>query len=480
VILIQVSHGFIVRNFVNTGFAAELARQFQILFVTWPEDVAPLKEYIGALGSVEALPYTPRKIEGRLGAIRRYVMVNPRRSRTINVFSMAMKRDNPLAFRVYRTLNSLFGRWRVVRKLWTAMERALLRTDSIEALLHRYQVTAVLASNYGTEPETIQLLVAARRCHIPSLAIVPSWDNLSSKGVMGAIPDQLVVWNKIMQLEAENLHDFPPDRVSIAGPLQFDVYRRAEAACDRSSLCRELGLDPTKPYIVYGTITPRFFPHNVALVEQVADAIEKGQIRSDLQIVVRLHPQVVDDSNFGERLDQYENLARRHPCVRINIPKVLRWGRLRPADSSDQILLARMLNHAAACLVPGSTLALDAIAAGCPAIGIAYDGPNPEPYETSIRRWYDYDYFRPILASKAVPLADSREALIRYINGFIENPHQMRSERNALIDEIIGPKSDDIVQRCAQIVRNVTGPLGKSFDRKEHLESSTRTREVSK
>lgn len=458
-IFIYISHGAHVRNLVNLGFARSLAQSFEIVFLTWPEDVASLQAYVGDLGLVEALPYRPRRFEGQLAAVRRYVMISPRRNRTVNLFSLSMKHDNPGLYRVLRAANLTIGRWKAVRSAWTAIERRLLPLADALLLIDRHRPAAVIAANYGADPDVMRLFTAAARRGVPTVAVVPSWDNLSSKGVMGAKASLLVVWNAVMRREADAFHDFPMDRVKVAGPMQFDSYGPGHPRHDRASLSRTLDLDPARPYVVYGTITPKYFPHNLEVVRHLAELSEGGALTGRPQVVVRIHPQVVDDPVFGERLEAYEALAAAFPgTVRLNVPKVMKWGRLRPAPEGDQILLADMLYHAAACLVPGSTLALDAIAAGCPAIGIAYDGDAPDtPYHQSIRRWYDYEYFKPLLDLDGLPLAGSREELREALDALLRDRDINLLARNRVVAELVGKLDGAASRRCAEAVLDLVG-----------------------
>jgi hypothetical protein len=408
----------------------------------------------GNLGEVVGFSPPRHPWDARLSFIRRYIMANPKRARTISLFSMAFKAERPWSYRALRIANSVFGRSAALRRGWVKIEQTLTKTNAVHDLFEKYRPVGVVASNYGTEPDTIQLYMSARRFGVRSIAIVPSWDNLSSKGIVGAQPDQLLVWNDIMRREAIELHDFAPEQIEICGPLQFDIYARS-APRPRADLCHELGLDPGRPFIVYGTITPRYFPNNWQVVRQLAEAIKSGALDPQLQILVRVHPQVVNDPVFGENMNTYRTLVSAYSCVQLNVPQIMDWGPLKPARPEDSELLAQILRHAAACIVPGSTLAIDALAAGCPAIGLAYDGDEERPYESSIRRWYDYTYFTPLMNTGGLPLARSHEGLIAEVNAFLANRNRLLAERTAIVTQQLGVPDGRAALRAAGIVSQI-------------------------
>jgi hypothetical protein len=458
-LFLHISHGFTVRNFIYSGLAEALARDFRLVFLTPMASVGGLASLVGNLGEVVGFSPPRHPWDARLSFVRRYIMANPKRARTISLFSMALKAEKPWSYRALRIANSVFGRSATLRRSWVKIEQSLTKTTAVHDLFEKYRPAGVVASNYGTESDTIRLYMGARRFGVRSFAIIPSWDNLSSKGIVGAQPDQLLVWNEIMRSEAIELHDFAPEQIEICGPLQFDVYARS-APRPRADLCEELGLDPGRPFIVYGTITPRYFPNNWQVVRQLAEAVNSGELDPRLQILVRVHPQVVNDPVFGENMETYRTLVSTYPSVKLNVPQVMDWGALKPARPEDPELLAQILRHAAACIVPGSTLAIDALAAGCPAIGLAYDGDEDRPYESSIRRWYDYTYFAPLMKTGGLPLAFSREELNLEINAFLADRSRLLAERTAIVTQQLGVPDGRAALRAAGIVSQLLSGAG--------------------
>ena len=73
----------------------------------------------------------------------------------------------------------------------------------------------------GPEPDVIKV---ARRLGLPTIMLVFSWDNLSSKAVLHEHPDHLLVWNENQAWEAGCFHRIPPERVQVLGAPNFDRF----------------------------------------------------------------------------------------------------------------------------------------------------------------------------------------------------------------------------------------------------------------
>ena len=77
------------------------------------------------------------------------------------------------------------------------------------------------------------LLKVTRALGLPSVMLVWSWDNLSSKAVLHEHPDHLLVWNELQVDEAERLHGIPRDRVDALGAPSFDEFFSALETVER-------------------------------------------------------------------------------------------------------------------------------------------------------------------------------------------------------------------------------------------------------
>jgi len=251
------------------------------------------------------------------------------------------------------------------------------------------------------------------------------------------------------------LYGFPDKAVYVCGGLQFDPYAGSESDERRDEIFDRVGIDARHPYVVLGTITPRYFPKNVEVLDILIENAEKGRLPANLQIVVRLHPQVVDDPHFGDNLDEYRERAARWTRVKLSIPRVLRWGTLRPPHHDDGTELAVLLRHAAAAVMPASTLAIDACALGSPVIGIGFDGLERKPYSQSVRRTFDFTHYRRIVQEGGLRIAESPDEMVEMVVRYMQDRQLDADGRRRIVDSHIFKLDGKAWERIAQVVSDV-------------------------
>ena len=87
---------------------------------------------------------------------------------------------------------------------------------------------------------------ACRQLRIPVGHCVASWDNLTNKGLIKALPDRVFVWNEAQEAEAVTLHGVPQDRIIVTGAQIFDHWFTTKPSRNRAEFCAVAGLDPSK------------------------------------------------------------------------------------------------------------------------------------------------------------------------------------------------------------------------------------------
>ncbi|MEO7986319.1 MAG: hypothetical protein ABI766_07280 [Gemmatimonadales bacterium] len=437
-IAVSITHGFQARNLLQTDVApALLDAGYQLSVLSPAADDADFQRTFGLPGmTFRPVAASIGRATAFFGTARRYALANPRRNATNNLFNEQFLRSRRPHYVFLRALNRVVGRWRSVRDLWMSLESTMVSGRELEPVLQANRPALLVTGTPGTEHLDALLLRCARRLGIPSLCVVLSWDNLTSKGYMAARPDRLVVWNERMRQEAIELHDYAPEDVEVAGVAHFDIYQRPTELLDRSTVCRRLGLDPGRPYVVFGTVSPFLYPHNHDLAEMLAEATAEGKIGRHTQLVVRLHPQAVGGGRFGDTCAAYENLEERYPgTVVLDVPKVTTSGLQWALPSDEMTWLASLLRHAGVCVNVASTLAIDAALTETPVVGVGFDGRERPAYERSIRRAYDYTHYRPIVESGGAPVAETFEALLAQINAYLADPSRDAAGRRRIAEE---------------------------------------------
>ncbi len=138
----------------------------------------------------------------------------------------------------------------------------------------------------------VELVKAARALGTPVGMLLFSWDNLSTKGALHARPDHLFVWNERQREEAEMLHGFPGDRVTITGAPRFDRFFGLSSRISRAAFCAPLGVPPETAIVLYLCSSRLVSEKEVNFLRQWVRAVRaspSARLRNAL-LVVRPHP----------------------------------------------------------------------------------------------------------------------------------------------------------------------------------------------
>jgi hypothetical protein len=135
----------------------------------------------------------------------------------------------------------------------------------------------------------IDYILAAKSLAIPSVSIVLSWDNLTTKGLFYHRPDVLITWSESQTQDAIAIHGFQPSQVIVAGAPFFDKWFLSVAPLTVEDYLPQTGLVATKPYILYLGSSENIAKDETPLVLALLN--EMRQTFGDtVQLLVRPHP----------------------------------------------------------------------------------------------------------------------------------------------------------------------------------------------
>jgi hypothetical protein len=160
-------------------------------------------------------------------------------------------------------------------------------TQSLQEMRPDVVVASPMLMARSDEQEYIR---AAKKLGIPTVVAVKSWDNLTTKGILHVIPDMTLVWNQGQVEEAVRIHQVPRDQVMVTGAPIFDEWFNMRPTLDRAAFCRQAGLDPERPYILYLCSSWSIAQDETPFVEQVARALHEHSDTRSLSLLVRPHP----------------------------------------------------------------------------------------------------------------------------------------------------------------------------------------------
>jgi hypothetical protein len=184
---------------------------------------------------------------------------------------------------------------RALDRFLRAVERRLPVSDASLGMIRHFDPDVVVVSPL-VEIGSAQgdHLRASDRLGVPTVLVVASWDNLTTKGVIRDAPDLTIVWNEDQVREAVALHGLPAASVVATGAHSHDHWFAWEPATDASEFAEKVGLSPDRPFVLYACSSG--FIASGDEVEFVREWAQRLAASGDPElesvgILVRPHPQ---------------------------------------------------------------------------------------------------------------------------------------------------------------------------------------------
>lgn len=294
------------------------------------------------------------------------------------------------------------------------------------------------------------ICAAGKKLGIPTLAYIPSWDNVTTKNRMVFKYDGYIVWSEQTKRE---LHEFYPATrnapVYIVGAPQFDVFFQKKFYQSREEFCRQQNLDPDLPLIVYALGSPNFLNEAPGAVH-LAERVVKGEF-GKVQMLVRPHP-IHDKGELNRIFDRFAPLVRLQTSPNAAIDLVKR--------SQDERQIAEWINtfrHADVVVNLSSTVTIDAAIFDKPVVNLDFDPqPSKEDQELIKDINHKWSHFKPIAESGGVWLADDFNELAHAVRTYLKNPSLHKAKRRWIAEYVCGYLDGRCGQRTAKAIEEFT------------------------
>ncbi len=304
------------------------------------------------------------------------------------------------------------------------LEKYLYNKNIFGDLFKKYNPNSVFITDIQNEID-IALLLEAQSNRIYTLGMVRSWDNLTSKGLIRVIPDRLVVWNEIVKSEAIKFHDIKERTIDIVGIPHYDDYKKYDYS-DKEAFFDKIGADINKKIALVIPIGDRYLRDNT-VDKDIVDILNKN-LPENYQILVRMPP--------GDYVRELENKSNNFNRIKVIYDRsYMATDNIKTTEirKDDDIHLGQTLFWSDIVISGPSTLVIDSVYMNKPTILFAFDGYKKRNYYDSIRRYYDYDNFVPIIESEGARFATSIESFIKSIDEYIKNPKLDEDNRKNLV-----------------------------------------------
>ncbi|NOT46198.1 MAG: hypothetical protein HOP17_00415 [Acidobacteria bacterium] len=290
------------------------------------------------------------------------------------------------------------------------------------------------------------IFAAAKKLGIPTLAYIPSWDNITTKNRMVFKYDGYLVWSEQTKKE---LHQYYPasktSPVYVVGAPQFDIFFQKEFYETRAEFCATQNLNPDLPIVLYAIGSPNFLQEHHGAIE-MAKRIVSGELGA-VQMLVRPHP-IHDNAALSKVFDKYGTLVR--------LQQTHNAGKAVAERTQDERQIREWINtfrHANVLVNLASTVTVDAAIFDCPVVNLDFD-PQPGQADQKLikdinHRW---NHFKPVAESGGVRLVDNYDELAAAVLRYLQDPTLDREGRSRIVRHVCEYADGKCGQRMAQAV----------------------------
>jgi hypothetical protein len=238
-----------------------------------------------------------------------------------------------------------------------AIERTIPPDADVLAYLQQQRPDVLLVSPLiDLTSDQGEYVKAARALGIPTAMCLHSWDNLTTKGLIGVQPDRVFVWNEPLKREAVDMHGCAPGQVEVTGAPVYDQWFDRQPSLTRDAFCATVGLPSGRPFLLYLCSSPFISRGEEVVVKQWLAALRAAadpRLR-DIGVLVRPHPR--------NKLEVWSNLDLRA------FGNVVVWptSGSNPVDADTRNGYFNSLFHAAACIGINTSAQIEAAIVGRP------------------------------------------------------------------------------------------------------------------
>lgn len=450
-VFIAIAFGTSVRDVLRNDTYKQLLGRKDLRIVIFAQDIST--DFVEEFGykdqvSFETLkPVQPSLVERILLHFHRASLRD--RCRTIDLGNTsgdtsAIDRFTPLARLTLKVLGE-----KVTNKLIFKLYQIFAKREDYKEAFLKYNPDLVVVTRVLNYSADYPVMRTADQMKVPVIALVSSWDNLTSKAFFPFSLDKLVVWNEVLRDEAIELFHFPADKIEVTGIPRYDLFFRETNFRSKKKFFSDWGVDFETKLITYCTgsettgrsqMDPVSPENNIA--KYLAEQVNLGHFGNAL-LVVRLHPQA--------KVEHYQELDSMEGVI-LNIPGSTRGFQDRVFSDREDVEFGELMKYSDVVVNFASTVTIDAAVFDTPIIGVNFDFNGKRPYKISPRRIYDFDHYAKLRKMDGFLLANSKSELVEQINSYLKDPGLTREGRRRIVTQQCKFTDGESGQRNAKVI----------------------------
>ena len=432
-ILICITNGWAVRNLIHTGLVDNLVKNYEVSISTTPrlyKYFTGLKEE-NIINNVSIILANENIFWTRLRQLKKLILQGKYRVSTASIKSENSASSNLMAsiMRILWKLISYFCSNNIIYFIERFEKHFRSRPLSIEE-----KSIDLLILGEPFDPRELQMQRSFDKYGVPTISIIQSWDNTSTKGRILSYASKILVWGDEQKNEIKIFYpEYNHKNIILTGLTQFDNYQDQKQRTDneRSKFLGGLNIPLDRKIILFATGSSKIGGQNEPQIcNFLANKLDSELKNRNCHLIIRLH-QADSIVNYNT-LNLIDN-SRVTICTSSieNDQKLEDW--LPPTNEINN--LTDFLAFSDVCLNTASTMTLDSMAMGIPVVNIGFEIPPVHP-RLSSSRYYKYHHWKPLVELDALTIAYKSHELVPMIKTALDNKMTKKNQIDLVLKRV--------------------------------------------
>jgi len=346
-----------------------------------------------------------------------------------------------LKFYLAHFIHQVFGKFYASKTALRFIASVLSKKNTYSDLFKQYKPDLVFSTDiYDTHDR--DLIRESKKNGIPTIGMVRSWDNVTTKGVLLSVPERIIVPSDILKDELIEYNKIKPDKISVTGIPHYDECIKPRKI-SREQFFEKMGLDPNKKLILVAPAGTILYKHDGEALKLLQELKRENAFSAPLQFLVRF------PIGYGIGLDGFDgggDFVFDSPGS--NVSGGSGEQKFSELTKGAALHLNDSLYYSDIIITLTSTIAIDAAVFDKPAIIYSIKKNKSD----DIKKFLKYTHYKKFINFNFTKLATSRAELIDYINGYLVNPDLDKDRRSELVGKYCYKLDGNSSKRVARLL----------------------------
>jgi CDP-glycerol glycerophosphotransferase (TagB/SpsB family) len=336
-----------------------------------------------------------------------------------------------------------------MKKLLYCIYGFLPVNNSVKNIFSKYKPDLVFSTDIY-HPDDRELIKESKKRGIYTVGMVRSWDNITTKGVLLAVPDKIIVTSEVLKSELYEYNRINLTKVIITGIPHYDACISPRKV-SREKFFEKLGLDPNKKLILIAPAGTILYKYDGGVLKLLQELKNRHVFFRDVQFLVRLP---IGSGIYQNDFEPDGDFVFDNPGFNAaggnGDGRGKKYSELTKEGAEH---LNNSLYYSDIAITLTSTIAIDAAVFDRPAIIFSIKQNKSD----DIKKFLKYEHYKKFTDFSFCRLATSESELVNYINGYLQNPELDRDKREELVKKYCYKLDGNSSKRVAKVLLESIG-----------------------